>query len=68
MQHTVSQDHISLYTIAVFPYTCICTSLILINKLNDCVDPDSLNKAVVLLFGLALGNNANNNPTVVSSI
>ena len=35
------------------------------DKLNGCVDPDRLNKAVDLLFGLALGNNANNNPTIV---
>ena len=38
------------------------------NKLNGCVDPDSLNKAVDLLFGLALGNSAKDNPTMVSSI
>ena len=38
------------------------------DKLNDCVDPDSLNKAVALLLGHALGNNANDNPTMVSSI
>ena len=38
------------------------------DKLNSCVDPDSLDKAVVLLFGLALGNNANDNLTMVSSI
>ena len=37
-------------------------------KLNGCVDPESLNKAVDLLFVLALDNNANNNPTMVSSI
>ena len=29
-----------------------------LDKLNGCIDPDSLNKAVDLLFGLALGNNA----------
>ena len=36
-----------------------------IDKLNGCVDPDSLNKAVDLLFGLALDNIANVNPTMV---
>ena len=36
------------------------------DKLNGWVDPDSLNKAVDLLFGLALGTN--DNPTMVSSI
>ena len=36
--------------------------------LNDCVDLDSLNKAVALLLGHALGNNANENPTMVSAI
>ena len=38
------------------------------DKLNGCVDLDSLNKAVDLLFGLALGNNADDNLTMVSSI
>ena len=38
------------------------------DKLNGYVDPDSLNKAVDLLFGLALGNNANDNRTMVSSM
>ena len=42
--------------------------LIRLDKLNGSVDPDSSNKAVDLLFGLALGNNANDNPTMVSSI
>ena len=37
-------------------------------KLNCYVDPDSLNKSLDLLFGLALGNNANENPSIVSSI
>ena len=37
-------------------------------KLNGCEDPDSLNKAVDLLFDLALGKNANDNPIMVSSI
>ena len=31
------------------------------DKLNGCVDPDSLNKAVDLFFGLALGNKDNCN-------
>ena len=38
------------------------------DKLSGCEDPDSLNKAVDLLFGLALGNNANDNPTMVPTI
>ena len=36
--------------------------------LNDCVDLDSLNKAVTLLLSHALGTNANDNLTMVSSI
>ena len=39
-----------------------------LDKLSGCKDPDSLNKAVDLLFGLALGNKANDNPIMVSSI
>ena len=35
---------------------------------NGSVDPDSLDKAVVLLFGFALGNSAEDNLTMVSSI
>ena len=38
------------------------------DKLNGCIDPDSLNKALDLLFGLVLGNSTNDNPTMVSSI
>ena len=38
------------------------------DKLNGRVDPDSLNKAMYLLFGLALGINAKDNPTMLSSI
>ena len=38
------------------------------DKLNGCADPDSLNKAVDLLFGLALGNNTNDNSIMVLSI
>ena len=37
-------------------------------KLNGCVDPDSLNKAVVLLFGLALCNNTKDILTMILSI
>ena len=39
-----------------------------LDKLGGYEDPDNLNKTVDLLFGLALGNNANDNPTMVSSI
>ena len=38
------------------------------DKLSGCEDPDSLSNALDLLFGLALGNNANDNPALVSTI
>ena len=46
---------------------CLCLDKVL-RYVSGCEDPDSLNKAVDLLFGLALGNNTNDNPTMVSSI
>ena len=44
------------------------SKLLVSDQLNGCIDTDSLNKAVDLLFGLALGNSANDNSTRVSSL
>ena len=45
------------------PKDHLCQIIFKSAKLNGCVDPDNLNKAVVLVFGLALG--ANDNPTLM---